>query len=111
VRINVSKSDETTVVVLKGEIVSRDDQTAVTKIVAEQLDDGERTFVIDLSEVPYISSIGIAVLVATSVKVNREGGELRLVNPRPKVAQVLEMTKVSGMFSTYTSMEKALSAV
>ena len=108
--IEVGKRDEAVLIALSGEVVSRDDQQAMAEIVDGKLGDGERTFVLDLSQVPYVSSLGIAVLVAAYVKVNREGGILRLVNPRPKVASVLEMTKVADIFRTYSSVEEALSA-
>ena len=93
---------------LTGEIVDRMDQAAISDLVTEKLAEGEQIFVLDLSGVPYISSLGIAVLVATHVKVDRAGGQLRLVNPRPKVAQVLEMTKVAEIFTSYASIDEAL---
>lgn len=106
----VSKSDGAVVVSLSGEITSREDQDAVAGLLADRLEAGERTFVMDLSDVPYVSSLGIAVLVATSVRIDRAAGELRLVNPRPNVTKVLEMTKVGRMFRTYSSVEEALTA-
>jgi anti-sigma B factor antagonist len=109
-KMEVCKKGDAVLVSLTGEIVSRDDQQAAAALIAEKLAEGERTFVLDLSQVPYVSSLGIAVLVATYVKINREGGKLRLVNPRPRVASILEMTKVADMFRTYTSVEEALGA-
>lgn len=106
--MEVTQSEGAVVISLVGEIVSRTEQTAITEAVAAWLAEGERVFVLDLSEVPYISSLGIAVLVTTYVKINREGGTLRLVNPRPRVAQVLDMTKVADMFTSYASVEEAL---
>jgi len=108
VEMEVTQSEGAVVISLVGEIVSRTEQTAITEAVAAWLAEGERVFVLDLSEVPYISSLGIAVLVTTYVKINREGGTLRLVNPRPRVAQVLDMTKVADMFTSYASVEEAL---
>ncbi len=106
--MEVTQSEGAVVISLVGEIVSRTEQTAITEAVGGKLAEGERVFVLDLSEVPYISSLGIAVLVTTYVKVDREGGTLRLVNPRPRVAQVLEMTKVADIFTAYASVEEAL---
>jgi anti-sigma B factor antagonist len=108
VEMEVTQSEGAVVISLVGEIVSRTEQTAITEAVGAKLAEGERVFVLDLSEVPYISSLGIAVLVTTYVKINREGGTLRLVNPRPRVAQVLDMTKVADMFTSYASVEEAL---
>ncbi|MFO7899098.1 MAG: STAS domain-containing protein [Planctomycetota bacterium] len=106
----VSKSDGAVVVSLSGEIVCREDQRAMTGLVDDHLEAGEQTFVVDLSRVPYVSSLGIAVLVAAYVKIDRAAGSLCLVNPRPKVTKVLEMTQVARMFRTYSSVDEALSA-
>ena len=108
--IEVTKAGEAVLVVALGEIVSRDDQQALLQAVGEKLAEGEETFVMDLSKVPYVSSLGIAALVAVYVKTDRAGGTLRLVNPRPRVASILEMTKVADFFRTYSSVEEALSA-
>ena len=105
-----SKAGEAVLVALSGEITSHEDQRALSDLVAARLGAGERMFVLDLSNVPFVSSLGIAVLVAAYVKVTREGGKLRLVNPRPRVASILEMTKVADIFRTYTSVDEALSA-
>jgi len=109
-KLTVSDKPDAVVVSLSGEIMTRDDQKAVTDLLDEKLGGGQRTLVFDLSNVPYVSSLGIAVLVAAYVKVDRAGGKLRLVNPRPKVAKVLEMTKVADIFRTYSSVDEALSA-
>ena len=106
--MEVEQSDGAVVMSLIGEIVDRTEQAVISGLVTEKLAEGERVFVLDMSEVPYISSLGIAVLVATHVKVDRAGGQLRLVNPRPKVAQVLEMTKVAEIFTSYASIDEAL---
>jgi anti-sigma B factor antagonist len=108
VKFDVSEADQAVLVSLSGEIVTREDQQAASGLIDERLADGRRTFILDLSQVPYLSSLGIAVLVAAYVKIQRAGGSLRLVNPRPKVAKILEMTKVADMFRTYASVEEAL---
>lgn len=106
--IEVQDGDGTVVIALIGEIIARSEQAAISDLIAERLKSGVKVVVLDLSEVPYISSLGIAVLVTAYVKVNREGGSLRLVNPRPRVEQVLELTKVADIFKSYTSVEEAL---
>ena len=109
-KIDVTEANEAVVVAVTDEIVSRDDQQALSGAVADKLAEGRKLFVLDLSQVPYIGSLGIAVLVALQVKVDRAGGKLRLVNPRPRVAKVLAMTKVAGMFKTYSDTKEALAA-
>ena len=107
-KIELDKRDNATVISLHKAIISRDDQLAVNELIDLTLDEGERTLVLDLSNVPYVTSLGIAVLVGAHVRVSRAGGTLRLVNPRPKVTSILEMTRTADMFRTYASVEEAL---
>ena len=109
-KIEVTQAEGAVLIALSGEIVNREDQSAASELISQKLEEGERTFVLDLSQVPYVSSLGIAVLVGAHVKVSDSEGKLRLVNPRPKVAKILEMTKVNDFFRTYSSVEEALSA-
>lgn len=106
----VSEAQGAVLLSLSGEITSRDDQKLVSDLLAEKLAEGELLFILDLSQVPYVSSLGIAVLVAAYVKVNLAKGTLKLVNPRPRVASILEMTKLTQILRTYSSVEEALSA-
>jgi len=108
VETEVRDADGAVVIALIGELIARSEQTAISDLITERLKLGAKVFVLDLSEVPYISSLGIAVLVTTYVKVNREGGTLRLVNPCPRVVQVLDLTKLADIFKSYTSVEEAL---
>ena len=108
--IEVQEQGDAVVISLIGEIIARTEQAAMSDLITGKLAEGTRLFVLDLSEVPYVSSLGIAVLVTAHVKISKAGGKLRLVNPRPRVAQVLEMTKVIDIFEPYTSVEEALAA-
>jgi len=108
--IQATKSGKAMVVALTGEIVTRDEHRVVQDTVLKKLAEGERLFVLDLSKVPYVSSLGLAALVAVFVRVDREGGKTRLVNPGPRVANVLEVTKIADIFRTYSNVEEALAA-
>jgi len=110
VEVNVTMREEAVVIGVTGEVTTREDQRALTGLVTAKLAEGGRKFVVDLSGVPYVSSIGIAALVAMCVKVKRDGGTLRLVNPSPRVAHVLEVTRVTDIFQTYSSVDEALGA-
>jgi len=47
---------------------------------------------IDLSELDYIASAGLRVLVGMQKVANSRGGTVRLLNPNEGVAEVFEMT-------------------
>ena len=45
--------------------------------------------VADLGELDYISSAGLSVLVQTYKRLHRQGHSLHLVNPRPRVREII----------------------
>jgi hypothetical protein len=50
------------------------------------------------SEVNYIDSSGIGVLVSSFSTVRGQGGELKLVNPSKRICDLLQITKLYTLF-------------
>ena len=55
-------------------------------------------FVLDLTDVEYVSSAGLRVLVMTQKLAARRGGTLTLLNTTDDVQEVLEMTGLADVF-------------
>jgi anti-sigma B factor antagonist len=60
-----------------------------TKIAREK-----KNVVVDLSDVPFIASLGIRTLVIGAKATANNGGKMVLLNPQPNVEQVLRTTHV-----------------
>lgn len=56
-------------------------------------------FTLDLSDLEYISSAGLRVLVSTQKLATSRGGSMTLVHPRDEVMDVFEMTGLSDIFT------------
>ena len=56
-------------------------------------------FDIELTDVSYISSAGLRVLVAAHKLATSRGGVVRLMHPCPEVMDVFEMTGLSTIFT------------
>jgi anti-sigma B factor antagonist len=66
--------------------------------------------VIDLTDVSFLDSSGLGVLVAARKKVRAWSGDVVLVRPVPIVARVLEVTGLSAAFPAYESVPLAVAA-
>ena len=64
----------------------------------KQLDQGVKMLAISLEEVPYMSSAGLRVLLATLKLANKDAGRLVLINPQQNVKEVLEISGFSSLF-------------
>ncbi len=72
------------------------------------VEQGERTFVFDLSRVPDMDSAGVGFLVTCFTTVLRAGGELRLAAPTDRVLYVLLITRLDTVFPVFDSVQAAL---
>ena len=58
-----------------------------------------RTVVVDLTDLGFIDSTGIGVLIGAAKRLAAEGGEIRLQGVRPKTMRVFEITGVARMIA------------
>jgi anti-anti-sigma factor len=66
---------------------------------------------IDFSEVEFLSSLGIGMLVTIFKSMNSHGDRLVLFAARPQVVEVLELTNVSTLIPLVAAREDALRAL
>jgi anti-anti-sigma factor len=95
--IDISKSDGTIVVSLKGRmdaVSSPDFDRAVEELMAN----GERHFMINLSDLEYISSAGLQSLLAAAKRLEQIEGEISLSHLKGAVREVFEISGFDTLF-------------
>jgi anti-sigma B factor antagonist len=91
--ITSSKDGSKTLVKVAGEVdVSNAPQ--LRQELEAALGEATPQVVVDFSEVPYIDSTGIGVLVGATHRAKEAGGSLTLSNPQKNVARVLSLLGV-----------------
>lgn len=65
--------------------------------VHQALKDGHKNIEVDLSQTTFVDSSGLGALVSLHKAAARRAGALRLINPRPPVQQILELTRLDGI--------------
>jgi anti-sigma B factor antagonist len=66
-------------------------------------------FVIDLSEVSFLASLGMRTLISSAKAVSMRGGLMVLANPQPNVKEVLDASGVSSLIPVYHELQEAIS--
>ena len=69
------------------------------------------TMILDLSDVPYIDSVGLGSLVAAYVSHQKTGRCLVLTAVKPRVRKIMEITKVNEFFVTFSTTWEAVEAL
>lgn len=72
--------------------------------VLEVLGEGCRRLLLDLSEVDFIDSFGLGVLIGALKRVRTLNGELRLVVTERRVRRVLELCDLDRVFDIRASL-------
>jgi anti-sigma B factor antagonist len=63
--------------------------------------------IVDLSEVNFLASIGIRLLVLTAKSIVSRNGKMVLLNPTPEVHSILEITGIPSIIPIYSQLESA----
>jgi anti-anti-sigma factor len=84
---------------------------ALTKIVADQIERGERRFVIDLDKLTFVDSRGIGALIEAVHKVRSGGGDACLVLVSPTIARTLAIAGVDRVLPIVDTRQAALLAL
>lgn len=66
--------------------------------------------IVDLSDLEYLDSSGLGLLLSLSKEYGAQGGRLVLVT-NETVDNILSLTRLNGIFSTASSMDDALATV
>lgn len=86
-------------------IMSDMDNRAILDEVNRSLQDGSKSLVVDLSQLDYVDSTGLNLLLALWKRVGQFGCSLLLTEPKPGVLRILEMTRLKSIFDFVPSSE------
>ena len=103
----LTKHGDVVVVDVEGQLIVGNRQELKQKVL-DDLEKGERKFLIDFAQTGYIDSSGLGVLVSLSKKIREHGGELRLADLNDDLQTLFELTKLDTLFQISESRERAL---
>jgi anti-sigma B factor antagonist len=75
-------------------------EVALYQQINELLDEGHRSFVLNLADVPYIDSFGLGQLITIWTSIRSRSGHLVLLRPTDHVQQLFQITKLNSVFET-----------
>lgn len=103
----VRKVGDVCVVSVEGQLIVGNRQELKQRVL-EELERGERKFLVDFGQTGYIDSSGLGVLVSLSKRIREVDGELRLANLNDDLKTLFELTKLDTLFHIADSREGGL---
>lgn len=107
--IDMPTPDRPNVLPLKGEIDLHVSPRIATSLGA-MVEEKPKTLVVDLSEVSYIDSSGLAILIEGMQSVEAYGGKFALAGLQENVRPIFEIARLDQVFRIFPDVEAALAA-
>ncbi|HEY9044575.1 MAG TPA: STAS domain-containing protein [Ohtaekwangia sp.] len=88
---------------LSGDLIGEDNGTSILEVATSAIQEKVLACVIDISNLRYINSSGIGVLITILTKFRNKGGEVYLMRPSESVQKLLVITKLNAIFQIIQS--------
>ena len=108
--INERQAGDVTVLDMSGKITIGEGSVALRTAIRRMLEEGKKRILLNLAGVSYIDSSGIGELVSSYTAINKDGGQLKLLNLTQKIKDLLTITKLLTVFDVYEREADALNS-
>ncbi|MCF8242572.1 MAG: STAS domain-containing protein [Melioribacteraceae bacterium] len=107
-KISVSEKYNSVVLAFKGDLTGGEEIVEeLGDVIKSNIDVGKKNFVVDLSDVKYVNSSGIGILVRYYTTIKNAEGEMKLADLPERVKGVLSITKLTQIFEIFPSVDEA----
>ncbi len=96
------------VIRLSGDLIGENNSASVIGVVANALEQKVKMCIVDISDLRYINSSGIGLLITILTKFRNKGGEVYLMKPSESVQKLLVITKLNAIFHIIQSEDEVL---
>ena len=93
---------------LSGDLIGENGGVAIYEIASNAIQQQIKRCVIDISDVRYIKSSGIGILITILTKFRNKGGEVFLLKPSESVKKLLVITKLNAIFQVIQSEDEVI---
>jgi anti-sigma B factor antagonist len=101
---------QVTVIDLKSDANRRGKYDGFQRLAPGQVESGQRRFVVNLAQCEWIDSMGLGELVWSLAHVMRQGGNLKLACPPPKIRTLLSLTRLNQVFEVFDDEDSAVNS-
>lgn len=91
----------------EGDLIGEENGPEIIEAVNDAINDDVTQCAVDISNVRYINSSGIGVLITILTKFRNKSGEVVIVNPSDHVKKLLAITKLNAIFTIVDDIESA----
>ena len=107
-KVKTQMEGDVAVIHVSGKLMGGPDADVFKETIRNLLDEGYKNVVVNMSQVPFINSTGLGILISAYTTLRKEDGILKLTNVTERIDSLLMITKLGTIFETYSSEDKAV---
>ena len=107
-RIDERVAGDVVILDVQGRMTVSEESTPATVTIRRLLAEGRTRILVNLTQVPFIDSVGIGDLVRGFTATERAGGKLKFCGVHRRIRAVLDATQLSSVIESFESEQDAL---
>ena len=107
-KVSVEDHSDAIVIKLQGEMMLGYEANDFHEAILKALEKNEKKIIVDLSNVHFISSWGIGILIYAYTTATSAGGKFKLAAVPEDINEVLRKIKLDKVFEKYATVDEAL---
>ena len=106
--VKTNETENGVVISIEGKMMLGYEANDFHEAIENAIDRDKKKIVVDLSNVQFISSWGIGILMYGYTTATNKGGEFKLAAVSGKINEILIKTKLDSVFEKFATVEEAL---
>ncbi len=106
--VKTNETENGVVITLEGKMMLGYEANDFHEAIENAIDHDKKKIVVDLSNVQFISSWGIGILMYGYTTATNKGGEFKLAAVSEKISKTFAKTKLDNVFQKFATVEEAL---
>jgi anti-sigma B factor antagonist len=107
-KTKVNERYEAVIIELKGNVMGGEDTKEFNDLLHKLIDEGKKNVVVDLSDVKFMNSSGLGMMIGGLTTMKKAGGNLKLARVTEKIESLLIITKLITIFEFYNNVDDAI---
>lgn len=104
---SLKKTEKYALLSMQGRLVDKSEAVEISIEIDELLNEGVHHFIIDLSDVEYMNSTGLNILINLMNKTQDQGGESIIAGATSRIKSLFAVTKLDSVFTLKQTTEEA----
>ncbi|MFH1681743.1 MAG: STAS domain-containing protein [Candidatus Eisenbacteria bacterium] len=95
---------------VSGNVQGGPDAEVFRAKIADVIQRGHKKVLFDLSDVPWMNSTGIGIIIAGLTSITNAGGTVKFLNVKERVKSIMMITKLLTVFESFYGEDEAVAS-